>query len=852
MWRLSLAGLRAHARRMVATGFAIVLGVGFVTGTLLFNNTAKAAFFDTYARMAKGVDVAVEPPNAGQKSDPASLAPDQLAAVRSLSTVDQAVGRVVATLPMLDARGRLVANFGRTGFGVSTDGDPRLRPFDVVGQVPAGPGQALLDTETAAHQHLVIGGAITVLDQAGTRHRYQIVGVMDFGASKRFSGSSVVGLPTAELDPLTGATGFDEIVASARPGVSQEDLATAVRAAVSSGATVVTGDQRRTDLANSATQVAAQFTTIIAIFGAISLVVAAFVIYNTFAILLAQRIREIALLRCVGATRRQVFQTALGESIVVGAAGAGAGVLVGVGVVWALYLLLNGVLHAGIPAHGIVVSGGPVVAGLAIGIAVTVGAALLPALRATRTSPMAALRDQPGTRASRRAARVMRLLVASLVGAGGLALTVGGTRLSDPRTGTFQIVAGGVVTFLAVLIAAPLYIGRLTAVVGAVPARLFGVPVRIEVANARRNPGRTAVTSATLMIGVGLMALFSVLIATLTETADRQLTGHYPVDYVMTGAAPAESAAAPGISPAYAATIRQRPEFSGVAETRVVTATVGADAGHIAAIDPAALGGLIQPEMVSGTSNDLRTGTAIVSASHAITAGLRVGDQITVAVGVNTAVLRVVGTAQTTIPRAGTVEALVSWDQLLALAGPGDDTTVMAKAAPGITPTASADILDGLSDRFPLVQVNSIADLSNDLRTSVNGLIALFAALLGTAIVIALFGIANTLALSVVERTRESAMVRALGLTRTQLRVTLLVEAILMGVVGALAGVVYGLAYGQLVLAKAFAAIGPTIVVPWSWLVGLVALAAGAAMLAAVLPARRATRASIVAGMAET
>jgi putative ABC transport system permease protein len=211
----------------------------------------------------------------------------------------------------------------------------------------------------------------------------------------------------------------------------------------------------------------------------------------------------------------------------------------------------------------------------------------------------------------------------------------------------------------------------------------------------------------------------------------------------------------------------------------------------------------------------------------------------------------VVGTGRLTVPGGDAVDALVSWDQLAALAGPGGDAAILAKAAPGVTPVASRDALDALTGAYPLVTVNSLADLRTRLDTEVQGLIALFAGLLGTAVLIALFGIANTLALSVQERGRESATVRALGLTRGQLAATLLLEALLMGLVGAIVGIAYGLVYGRLVVRTAFAAIGPTVVVPWAWIAGLAGLASVAATVAAIVPARRAARASLVAAMAE-
>jgi putative ABC transport system permease protein len=835
MWRTTIAGLRAHTRRMFGTALAVIFGVGFVVGTLVFTDTARAGFYDTYARTAQGIDVAVEPTKS------TLLSQGQVDAVRALPDVRAVDARIVASLALLDKRGRPITNFGQVGTVVSTDGDPTLRAFDVTGRVPSAPGEAVLDKETAAHQRFSVGDAVTVLDRSGAKHRYTLVGLIDFGTSKRFSGQSVVGLPAPDITALTGQTGYDEIVASSRDGSA---VVAKVRAAVGTGPVVKSGDQRRTDLANSATNVADQFRFILLIFGAIALIVATFVIYNTFAILLAQRVRETALLRCVGATRRQVFGSVLLESVLVGLAGGVAGIVLGIGISYGLLGLLNGVLHAGVPVHTVVVRATPVVVGLAIALVVTVAAAFIPAVRATRTAPLAALRDGAGARTGSRAGRVVRIVLAAIVGAVGVALTVAGSNNSkDFQAGTFAIVGGGVIAFVAVLILAPVFVGPLTTLLGALPAKLFGPPARLATANARRNPGRTAVTTATLMIGIGLMALFSVLITSIKATATAQLVGHYPVDYVMNGVSFGKDQAAT-IPAGYAQALRARQEFSSVVETRSV------DTGHylVGAIDPASLGTTITPQLTTGRLADFRQGTAIVLSTRS----LAKATSITVTVNGKSATFRVVGSTSSSMPGGDPVEALLTWNDLAALAGPGGDTTVMVKDAPGVTPVQSRDALDGLADAYPQVEVNSLADLSSDLENAVNGLIALFGGLLGTAVLIALFGIANTLSLSVVERTRESATVRALGLTKGQLRATLLVEALLMGVVGAVVGVAFGLVYGRLVVAEAFQQVRPILVTPWSWLAAMVVLAAVAGMVAAVLPARRAARASIVAAMAET
>jgi len=409
-----------------------------------------------------------------------------------------------------------------------------------------------------------------------------------------------------------------------------------------------------------------------------------------------------------------------------------------------------------------------------------------------------------------------------------------------------------VVTFLALLVATPVFVGPLTAAVAAGPRRLFGAPVRLAVANARRNPGRTAVTSATLMVGVALMALFSVLIASLRETATEQEVRRYPVDYILRPVGYGQTGD-PTLPSGYADALRARAEFGRVVQVRAEPATVAGGPGRVAALGPGAVVDLPgAPEPVTGRLSDLGRGTVVVSTTRDGTAALRVGDTVDIRVGTRTATLTVVATARIDFPGAAALDALLSWDQLAELAGPGGDTVVMAKAAPGVTPVASRDAVDALAGAYPLVQVNSVAEAASDLEDGVNNIIGLMGGLMATSILIALFGVANTLSLSVVERTRESATVRALGLTRAQLRATLLVEAILMAVVGALVGIGFGLAYGELLVRRMLSEFDPTVVIPWTWVAGLVTLAAVAGGLAAVLPARRAARTSIVGALADT
>jgi len=836
LWR----SLRGHARRMVATGLAVLFAVGFISGTFIFTDTARAGFYDTYARTARSIDVSVLPARG-------TLDASQLALVRSVAGVGVLDARMVAPLGLEGREGRLLTNFGQAGYVVSTDSPPTLRPFDVQGALPQGSDDALVDVDTAAHQHWVVGDPVTVVDSSGTRHRLRISGLIDFGVTRQYSGNSVVGLPAARITALTGETGYHEIVATAAAGADPAALVRRVRAAVGASPMVETGDQRRKELADDATSVAGQFQLVLLIFGVIALIVATFVIYNTFAILLAQRVRETALLRCVGATRRQVFTLAVAEAATIGLTAAILGLGVGAFVAYGLIALLNRFAGAGIPTHGITVTAGSAVIGIVTGVVVTIGAALLPAVRATRVTAMAAMRDEPAGRETARWKRVVRVVLGTLVGGGGAAVTAAGVADADPQAGTFLVVVGGVLAFGGLLIWTPLFIGPLVAVVGRPLRLLFKAPGRLAVANARRNPGRTAITTATLMIGIGIMALFCVVLGSVTRTASDQLTSHYPVDYVMTGVAYGDAPAVT-VPAAYAARLRQLPQFAAVAEIRTGKASIAGRSGQLAAIDPAALGTVAKPRMVTGTLAALGPGTVVLPSTRAappstvtVRSG-RSGGSVT---------LRVVGTAVLSLPSGGAVDGLVSWDEFRSLLGPGDDATVLAKAGPGVTPVASRDALDALAEQYPLVGIGSVADLRSGLDTAIAQLLTLFGGLLGTTVLISLFGIANTLALSVRERTRESAIIRALGLTRSQLRLTLLLEALLMGVVGALVGIAFGLVYGRLVVRTAFVAIRPTIVVPWTWIGGLVVLAAVAAVLAAVLPARRAANASPVEAMAD-
>ncbi len=852
MLRTTLAGLRAHKLRLVATALAIVLGVGFVAGTLIFGDTAKSALFDEFARGARHVDAVVEPAATPAKSDrhPPTLPLSTVDTVRAVPGVSQVDGRMQEYLPLLDKHGRLVGNSEDPGVGLSAGTVPALRLFDVTaGRAPAASGEAALDADTIARTHYAIGDTITVLDTHQGRHPLTLVGIVSFGTTKAFSDQAVVVLTRDQLTTLTDARGYHQVVVTATAGLSQTQLVARIAPALP-GTAVIPGDEYRVALANSAVNQVNPFLTILLVFAIVACVVAAFVIYNTFTILVAQRVRELALLRMVGAVRGQVFGSVLLESAIVGLLGAVLGIGLGLAVAYGLFSGASA-LGAPLPAHALVLTPTPVLVALALGLVVTVCSAVVPAIRATRVSPLAALRANPLGRIRSVRGRIVLVVLAVLVGALGTFLTLAGSGTrNDPKSATLLVLAGGIVNFLAVLLLSPLFVGPLTAVLGWLPGRLFGTPAKLASANARRNPGRAAATTSALMIGVGLMSAASVAVATVQVTAIRQITGHYPVDYILQPAPTGQPEV--GIPAVVAEQLRSQHSLALVAQVRITPAaglsTVNGTRLIVGAMDPSGVAGLPAPELSSGRFADFRDGTAVLFADAA--RGHRVGDRVTLNTDHHSATFTVIGIAAGT-SLSGDVQ--VTWHDFGTLRPDITvDDLVMVKAVPGVSPADSRAAVEAVTDDYPLVSVQSLASWRSRISNAVDQIIAVVAALLAIAILIALIGIMNTLSLSVFERTRESATLRALGLTRAQLRGTLLVEALLMGVVGALVGVSFGVLYGWATTRVMFSGVHPIVTIPVGQLVGYVALAALAGVVAAVLPARRAGRASIVAAMADS
>ncbi|QFY06812.1 FtsX-like permease family protein [Nonomuraea phyllanthi] len=823
MLRTALAGLRAHRLRLLLTALAITLGVGFIAGTFVLNDTVQAGYDQRVTADAAKVDVAVLP-----KGPDAVLPERLLERIRALDGVTEAQGLIRAPAPVLGKDGKTAGNAPTTALSIVPG--PLDRTDIVAGTGPGTDDQAaVLDENTAKAQGLRPGDTITVLDARQREHRFRLVGLLDPGVDQELSYTGAVGFTAATAQRMTGAKGYREIdVAGTAPGLKQ-----AVAAAAGGAYVVKTGGELATDLARAAGVETEMLTLGLLMFGLVAMMVAALVIYNTFNILVAQRTREMALLRCVGATRGQVFGSILLESSVVGVLASALGLLVGYGLA-SLTLTVLAAVDAPLPTDAAVtLTPVTIAAGLAVGVVVTLGAAVLPARSATRVAPIAALRTQAEEQTFR--AGVVRAVLAGLFLLAGLGTAAAGVFVLPPgqQVSLVVVMAGGALTFLAVLILGPVLVRPLSALVGWIPARLFGVPGRLAVGNSGRNPRRAATTTVALTIGVTLMTLISVVTASTRQTMTVKLDEQFPIDYALS------SQRLDAVIPRSVATeLRGRPELSSVVQLREARVTV---AGRRLGVGTYA--GPIEPSLTAGSMKGLGPGQAAVDDDLGFGLGTAIQVRTPEAGTVRLKVVALFDSAESPLPQVTVAEG--AFDTYF---GAIPDTRVLINIRDGVPPARARAVVDAAVAAYPTVRVASSTEIRGQFDETLDMLLMVITGLLGLAILISLLGIANTLSLSVHERTRESALLRALGLTRAQLRRMLSVEALVLGLIGALVGVVLGVAFGWAAIMAMLD--GAVFSAPVGQIALFVALSGVAGVLAAVLPARRAARASIVGALA--
>ena len=566
-----------------------------------------------------------------------------------------------------------------------------------------------------------------------------------------------------------------------------------------------------------------------------ALLVGAFLIFNTFTIIVAQRTRELALLRCLGASRRQVMTSVLLESLIVAVVASLVGLGLGVLIANGLKALLTGILNFDLPTTGTVFLWRTVIVSLAVGIVVTVLAALLPARKATRVPPVAAL--QPETAFAPTHFRKRRIVLGVLVTLVGIALLLAGLFQNEGNR-LVNVGSGAVIVFFGVAILSPLIARPLARLIGWPFAKAFRLPGTLARENAMRNPRRTASTAAALMIGLALVTFVSIFAASIkastTETLDRTIAA----DYILMN-----DTFTP-FSPDLATRLADQPELAAVVGVRLGAFKLNGATKQLIGIDPAAYDRVVKTEVLSGSIADLQSGGLAVKEDVAKANGWTVGERVALQFPRG-------GTQQVTV-KAIYKDNSVNGDYLLSLAdyerfyADQADSQILVQAAPGTTPAASRAAIDRVLVDFPNVTVRDQAEYKAETARQIDQVVNLFYALLALAVVIALFGIVNTLGLSIFERIRELGLLRAIGATRRQVRSMIRWEAVIIAVLGAVLGLAVGVFFGWTIV-RALRSVGITeFAVPGGQLVIFVVFAALAGILAAVLPGRRAARIDVL------
>ncbi|MEV7006041.1 FtsX-like permease family protein [Streptosporangium sp. NPDC051022] len=835
MFRTTLAGLRARKLRLLLTSLAIALGVGFIAGTFVLTDTMQAGFTEKFAAAADKIDVAVRPVS-GDRTRTPILQDAVLEKIRAVGGVADAQGLVMGTSALIGKDGKAAGDYPTAGISILQG---RLNRVPITsGSAPKTATQAALDKNTARVRGFKVGDTVTVLDSRNVKHDFQLVGLFDTGLDQNLGFTGAVGYTVETARAMTGEKGFREIDVVAAEGVTQEAARDSIATALGKGYDVKTGERYADDMvkANGADS---QFLTMgLLLFGLVAMFVAALVIYNTFNILVAQRTREMALLRCIGATRGQVFGSIVVESAVVGLLSSVLGLALGYGLGAGALVVLRSI-GAPLPEATATLTPLTIVLALVIGLVVTVGAALLPARSATRVAPIAALRTQVEEHTFRTG--LIRVIFAALFLVAGVGATVVGVTTDPGQSALLVVVAGGSLVFFAVLTLGPVIVKPLGAFVGWLPGKLFGVPGRLALDNSGRNPKRSATTTVALTVGVTLMTLISVLTATLRVTYSQQLDNQFPVDY-MIQAQDRES----GLPRALAESLRTRPELTSVVALRGTPAKIG-DKGNRYEAGTFTASPDFRPKFTSGSIDALRPGTVAVADDVAEELGVKVGGRIPVHTAkAGTVDLAVVGLFDP--DKAGLPSVTVPAGDFDRYFGTVGDSRVLVNAKEGVSPDAARKAVETAAQPYPTAKVASSTDIRGGFDEALDMIVMIITGLLGLAVLISLLGIANTLSLSVHERTRESALLRALGLTRPQLRRMLSVEALILGLIGALVGVVLGVVFGWAASRTMTRDVVFSLPVPQ--ILAFVALSGLAGVLAAVLPARRAARASIVNSLA--
>ncbi|KUL78681.1 MULTISPECIES: ABC transporter permease [unclassified Streptomyces] len=850
--KTSLRNFFAHKGRMALSAVAVLLSVAFVCGTLVFTDTMNTTFDKLFAVTSS--DVSVSPKDSEDEDDgagtgrPASLPASVVEQVASVEGVEKAEGAVTSmSVTVVDADNKNMGSStgAPTLAGNWTEND--LRSMEITsGHAPRGPTEVMVDADTADKHDLKLGDELRTIAATGDI-RAKIVGIASWKVTN--PGAAVVYFDTETSQrALLGATGrFTQVSVTAEDGVSdarlKQDVAQALDGSYKIQTAKESADENRKDVG--------EFMDIIKYamlgFAGIAFLVGIFLIINTFSMLVAQRTREIGLMRAIGSSRRQVNRSVLVEALLLGFVGSVLGVGAGVGIAIGLMKLMS-MAGMSLSTDDLTVKTTTPVVGLILGVVVTVLAAYLPARRAGKVSPMAALRDA-GTPADGRAGRVRGLIGLVLTGGGAAALYAAAT--ADKASDGALMLGGGVVlSLIGFVVIGPLLAGGVVRVISAVLLRAFGPVGRMAERNALRNPRRTGATGAALMIGLALVACLSVVGSSMVASATSELDKSVGADFIVL------SQQQP-IVPQAEKAMEDSPGLAHVTHYKSVDATLTSPDGKtddsgVTAADPTYAEDLRRTTTEGTLSAAYGKDAMSVGSDYAKKHGVHVGDTITVAFkGGETAKLKVAAITDddTAIDQGARYLSIDTLRSYLPADRVPQNVIMFAKAEDGKQDAAYAALKKAL-DPYPQYQVRDQTDYKEELKDQIGQLLNMVYGLLALAIIVAVLGVVNTLALSVVERTREIGLLRAIGLSRRQLRRMIRMESVVIALFGALLGLGLGMGWGA-TAQRLLALEGLDVLdIPWATIGGVFVGSAFVGLFAALVPAFRAGRMNVLNAIA--
>jgi putative ABC transport system permease protein len=847
MARIAVRSLWERKLRTALTALAIVLGVMMVAATYVLTDTIDRSFDDIFTTTNEGVDAVVTKEEVIETDDGQlpPFAAEILDQVRTVDGVGFAEGSIAdPQVSIIGADGEPRGGSGAPSFGFSAGSDQ----FDPLtyedGGLPQTDDQVVIDKASADAEGFQVGDTIEIAGKEAVKE-YELVGIATLGGFDSLGGATFTLFTLPEAQRITGKEGqFDTIQIAAAEGVTPEQLAANLSASLPASVQVETGEQNVETQREDVGEFIDILRTALFIFAGVALFVGSFLIFNTFSITVAQRTREFAMLRTLGAKRRQILGTVITEALITGLVAAAIGILVGIGFAEAIKALFKAA-EIDLPATGTVVKPRTIIVGLLIGTIVTTIAALIPAVRATRIPPVTGLREGAVV-ATARERRLRIAIGAALTIVGVAVMLLGLFGALDP--GEVAVGLGAAAVFIGVTLLSPRLVTPLASAVGRPLERLRGVPGRLARENAVRNPNRTAATAAALMVGLALVSFVAVFAAGLRGSIDDAIDSTLTGDLIVSNedgfsdipaAITSAVAAVDGVEVASPARSTQD-EVKGIGD------------GYLTLVDPLTAADVLSLDWQQGSQDllaNLGTTNAVIDEAWGDDNGLGVGDTFeALTASGETITYTVTGTFKDTTDFIGNYAA--SGRNAEAYGEDQNVSNVYLTLDDAADPDeVRANLDETLDAQFPLAKSESPEQLKDTIAGEIETLLNVIYALLALSVIVSLFGIVNTLALSIHERTRELGLLRAVGTSRRQVRQMVRYESVITALIGGLLGAILGVIFA-VVISRPLADEGFILSIPVGTLIVLLVLTILAGVLAAIGPARRASRLDVLKALA--